>query len=372
MSYSYLVVGSGIGKAIARWLAEQSDTELVTIVDRDKALLKIAPLFDSLDSKKIQYIVSDIDKLNQAELFKEFDVIISALPARKNVELAFSAITAGVNFCDLGGVLEITRKIKNFHELAVANRVSIVPDCGLMPGDGNIIAQDLIYQGYNYSAQVLVGGLPQNPQPPLFHSNPYSIEGLRHICFDKALVLKNGEVQFAKALSEYEEMMIPELAKFSDRFKGRAETFVTAGTSTAPELFQKQGLQDFSELTIRWPGFVKFVKTLTRDNFIEVMTPLLPAVNASNPDLVYMEVTASGYKGDQVVEKSVRLLDLFDHQTELTAMERTTGFSAAIMARMIAQGKIEKGVFTPESALNREGVSEFCNELKKYFKITES
>ena len=43
-------------------------------------------------------------------------------------------------------------------------------------------------------------------------------------------------------------------------------------------------------------------------------------------------------------ERSMSLIDLFDTKTGLTAMQRTTGFTTAIIAEMMAEGKAKTGV----------------------------
>jgi lysine 6-dehydrogenase len=82
--------------------------------------------------------------------------------------MAVTAVDAGVHFCDLGGNTEIVFKQKTLHERAKADKVSVVPDCGLAPGMVNIIAELGISRLDQVDAvRIYVGGLPQNPEPPL-------------------------------------------------------------------------------------------------------------------------------------------------------------------------------------------------------------
>ena len=66
------------------------------------------------------------------------------------------------------------------------------------------------------------------------------------------------------------------------------------------------------------------------------------------------------------VSPVVSLLDLYDDSTGLTAMQRTTGFTTAVMAEMIAEGKAKPGVNTPENAFDIFGINEIIKRLSNY------
>jgi lysine 6-dehydrogenase len=46
------------------------------------------------------------------------------------------------------------------------------------------------------------------------------------------------------------------------------------------------------------------------------------------------------------------MLDRFDEKTGFSAMERTTGFHAAIVAQAIARGEVPAGALPPERAVS--------------------
>lgn len=365
---SYLVLGRGVLKAGVDYLLRQPDTDLVAILDKDRAVLELDRMFGNFPKRKIDYIIDDINSLNPVELFKIYDTVISGLPAKENLRLAETAIQADVNFLDLGGVVSVAKKIINLRNKYPSFRKSVITGCGLMPGDGEIKAQALIWefdQALNVS--ILVTGLPQKPKPPLKYNFPYSSEGLEHICYDEAPVLEKGKVVWKKAFSGYKHITIPELARFHDG--GRVEAFITAGTSLSTKNFQKQGVEEYGELTLRWKNFVKFFKGVPREKFQEKIAPYLTRPNHNDPDLVYMKVSVSGYINGQWEERSISHLDLFDENTGFTAMERSTAIPATIVARMITIGQIETGINTPETAFSKEQIKLYLNELGKYFEI---
>lgn len=365
---SYLVLGRGVLKAGVDYLLRQSDTDLVAILDKDEAVLELDRMFGNFPKRKVDYIWNDIHKINLVGLFKLYDTVISGLPAKENLRLAEAAIKADVNFCDLGGVVIVAKRITDLRKRCPSFNKSIITGCGLMPGDGEIKAQSLIWK-FDRAAEVsiLVTGLPQNPKPPLNYNFPYSSEGLEHVCYDQAPVLEDGEIVWKKAFSGYKHLTIPELARFYDR--GRVEAFITAGTSLSTESFQKQGIEKYCELTLRCDGFVKFFEHIPREKFQETIVPYLTRPNQDDPDLVYMKVSVSGYINGKWKEKSISHLDLFDEATGFTAMERSTAIPAAIVARMMTRGQTNIGINTPETAFSREQMGLYLTELNKYFDI---
>lgn len=369
-SKRYLVLGTGVGKAVAYAIVRNKNTQLVAIgdVDEDKTIqaYRFINKF-ALSKRTCVPILFDAEKnQNPVKLFKQFDVVISTLPAKYNLKLAETAIKAGVHFCDLGGVVEVTEQMLKLNEKYPDTLASIIPDCGLMPGLGIIIAKKLMQDlGEAESIEILVGGLPQKPKPPTFYQLVFNSEGLRHICYDPAPILVNGKLEWVPPFHDYDMIKVPELKDFST--KGVVETFVTAGASLAAESFRDWGVQNFSEKTVRWPGFVAFFNKVREDQFEQaVKEHLTIPVSAENPDLVWMRVTAQN--GSRT--RSMSLLDLYDNETGLTAMQRTTGFTTAIIAEMMTEGKTKHEVCTPENSFNCMGLNEIINRVSRLIPLT--
>ncbi len=363
-SKKYLVPGAGVGKAIAYTLAKSANTQLVVIADMDiEKAVKVSRFVNKFCSPKCVAIQFDAEKTkNFVALFKKFDVVISALPAKYNFKLAEAAIRANTHFCDLGGVVEVTKQMLELNRKYPNMPVSVVPDCGLMPGLGIIISKKLMLDlGGAEFIEILVGGLPQKPKPPTYYQKVFHAEGLRHICYDMAPILSNGEIKLVKPFHDYSQIDVPELQRFSKKFNGRVETFVTAGASLAAESFRDWGVNYFAEKTVRWPWFVDFFKKVPEYKFEQAIEEYLTTpVDAENPDLVWMLVTA---RKTGINPKSVSLLDLYDTATDLTAMQRTTGFTTAVIAEMMAEGKTKPGVSTPENAFDDLGTNEVLDRV---------
>jgi len=56
-----------------------------------------------------------------------------------------------------------------------------------------------------------------------------------------------------------------------------------------------------------------------------------------------VRVEAVGKKDDQEAKSFVQVIDRYDDETGFTAMERCTGWSAAIVAEMMARGETPRG-----------------------------
>lgn len=307
------------------------------------------------------------------------DVVISALPARYNFEIARSALNLGINFCDLGGVLSVTKEIRSLNGPAYRQKVALVPDCGLMPGFGVMLAKQLVLKSIEREPEadlrevvIYVGGLPQKPVPPLYYQRVFSLEGLRHLCYDEPFILVNGKVEAVRPLSGYEKLRVDELVPFSKKFNGCIEAFITAGAALAPWDFRALGVTYLCEKTVRWPNFVKGVSGVEEKDFENKIGPLVSIpVDKEHPDLVWMRVEVSYKKGTDIAKKlTSSMLVTYDPEVGLSAMAQTTGFPTALVARHLAQGPCRTGAYTPDG-IDQKNLNKLIAETGAYFKIEE-
>jgi lysine 6-dehydrogenase len=91
------------------------------------------------------------------------------------------------------------------------------------------------------------------------------------------------------------------------------------------------------------------------------MGPILTKPEAF--DLVALRVFAEGTKGGKPKKIGWELVDYYDKEHGISAMERSTGYSLSITGQMQARGEIGKaGVFTPDEAIPAE---KYIKELAK-------
>jgi lysine 6-dehydrogenase len=360
-----LVLGAGYqGSACAYDLLTHTDHEVVIA---DLRVDSLAPFLQPFLGERLS--VQQVDANDRAairQVMEGVSATMSAFPYYFNLGMAVAAIDAGSHFCDLGGNTEIVMQQKELHERAAARGVSVIADCGLAPGMVNILAGHGIRQLERPRAvRIKVGGLPQNPEPPLNYQIVYSLEGVLDYYTTRSWVLREGEPRQVEALSEVEELEMPGV--------GRLEAFHTAGgLSTMAQTFAGK-LQTMEYKTLRYPGHADAMRLIRelglldldpvdvngqqlapREMFMAVVGPRLRKDPRESPDLVALRVEVTGEDEGEEATFCWELVDRFDPQTGITAMMRTTGYSLAITGALQAAGRIEPGVWTPDESVPAE------------------
>jgi lysine 6-dehydrogenase len=357
-----LVLGAGLqGSACAYDLLAHTDYDVVMA---DINVDNVAPFLQPYVGGRLTLQQVDAnDRTSVRRVMEGVTATMSAFPYYFNLGMAVAAIDAGSHFCDLGGNTEIVLQQKALADRAREKGVSLVPDCGLAPGMVNILAQHGISRLDRVDAvRIKVGGLPQNPEPPLNYQLVYSLEGALDYYTTLSWVLRDGKPTQVKALSEIEELEFPGV--------GTLEAFHTAGgLSTMAQSYEGK-VPTMEYKTLRFPGHAKLMeavrdlglldlepvdvkgtRVVPRDVFISIVGPRLRKDYRVSPDMVVLRVEAEGEKDGRPALFRWDLLDRFDAATGITAMMRTTGFSLAITGAFQAEGRIEPGVWTPDEAM---------------------
>jgi lysine 6-dehydrogenase len=358
-----LVLGAGLqGCACAYDLLQNPVISQVTLADLRPDNL---PRFLAGDwegrLRIVRLDVTDPEAVRQT--LRGHSAVMSAIPYYYNGPTARAAVEAGCHFSDLGGNTEIVLEQKKLHEQASAAGISVIPDCGLAPGMVNILAAEGIRRlDQAQKVKIYVGGLPQQPEPPLNYQIVYSLEGALDYYTTPSWVLRGGKPVQVDALSELETVEFPEPI-------GALEAFHTGGgISTLP--FAYQGKIDVMEYkTLRYPGhaaimrpirdlglldakplLVKGQRVIPRDLFIAAVHPKLH--KPQGQDLVALQVEVTGRKNGQPANVKFRLMDYYDCLHGISAMMRTTGYSLSITGQMQSDGRVGlKGVHTPDEAV---------------------
>ncbi len=381
MGYRYVILGAGRqGTACAYDLAHFGEAEEILLADAqpqfsEKAVERLRSLLASGPKVAIRPCTASVQDHNAlVSALKGAHALLSAVPYYLNPQVARAAISAGVSMCDLGGDTPTVFEERRLHDQAIAAGVTIIPDCGLAPGMNNLLA---VYGMERLdradSVQIRCGGLPQVPVPPLGYRLVFNLEGLLNNYFGKAYVLRDGHVTEIESFTEREEIVFPSPL-------GRCEAFVTAGaTSTCPWTFEKK-LNHYDYKTVRYPGHYEQIKLLfelglldtrpvrvrgveivPRDLFVKVVGDRIS--HRDIPDLVVLRVTCQGKKAGRPTEVILDLMEFYDEHTGFLAMERTTGYAAAIVLAMLARREIKNpGVLSLETAVSS---TRFVEELRR-------
>jgi len=356
--YSYAVLGAGRqGTAAAYDMARWGQARRVILADIDlDAVSRSAERLEKLTRKGIfEPIFLDVREIEQAgAALQGVDSILSAVPYYYNLPITRCAVRIKANLCDLGGNLEIARQQHAFDADAREVGISIIPNCGQVPGMGTslmVYAMELLDEAVD--VYMWDGGIPQNPRPPFNYLLTFNIAGLTNEYAEPAVFLRDGRIQEMEPLSEPEWLDFPEPI-------GRLEAFIAGGgTDTMPWTYQGK-LRTLQNKTLRWPGHynqlrayydlglwdttpvrVGDVEVVPREVFHALFEPKVTF--ADDKDWVIVRVRAVGKKGGKDAEVIVQVIDAYDQTTGFTAMERSTGWSAAIVAEMMAQELTPRG-----------------------------
>lgn len=368
-----LVLGAGrMGHGAAFDLIHNSPgVESVTIADFD--LKKAETVADEIGTDRIT--AHHVDAGNQsdaARLMSHHDAAISCVNYWYNESLSRAAIDTTTHFCDLGGNNYVVDSQLALDEEAKAAGISIIPDCGLAPGMVSILA---VHGAAKFDSvdeiHIRVGGLPQQPRPPLNYQLVFSVEGLINEYVEVARVIRDGKITEVPSMTEIESLA----------FEGfpPLEAFQTSGgTSTLPDTFLGN-VKELDYKTIRYAGhcekfktmidlglcssdevLVDFQKVTPRKMFGEMLQRHLPA---DGPDYVLVRLEFVGTKDGGAKKLCYDIVDKQDESTGLSAMMRTTAFPASIIAQMMAKGDVlMRGATPQENAIDPE---KFVSELER-------
>lgn len=356
------VLGSGLmGRTIAYDLAHHTSFNDILLLDSNQIRLDESKIL--LSKCKVKYKQVDVSNPSMMKHeIQDADVLISAVPYMYNVELTKLAIETDCHFIDLGGNIDVVAKQRALHDEAVKHEVTIIPDSGLAPGLVSIITKAIVEE-YDciHSVRLRVGGLPQNPKPPLEYQLVFSPNGLINEYLEEAIILDKGVIRTVPSMTDLESI------HFSQPFENMEAFITSGGCSTLPNTYQHRiGYLDYK--TIRYPGHCIKMKTIL-DLGLGDMTPLtidkstvVPrnvlitlmkrALPSTGEDVVLLKVIADVEKDNKRWVVEYEMIDWFDFDTKLSAMMRTTGFPVAITADFIAKEIITTpGVFCPEEII---------------------
>ena len=363
-----LVLGAGrMGLGAVHDLAAQSDVREITVADADMS--KARDLADRFGSKVTPVQLDASDERAAVALMRGHAATISCVNYWLNERLARAAIEAGSNFCDLGGNNDVVDAELRLDAEARARGINIIPDCGLAPGMVAVIVAHGVARFKTVDEiHIRVGGLPQNPKPPLDYQFVFAVEGLLNEYVEPARVIRDGKIKILEPMTEVETLSFP--APFE-----KLEAFQTSGgTSTLVETYLGK-VKQLDYKTIRYPGHcAKFkammdlglassepievdgVRVKPRRLFGELLVKHLPH---DEPDVVLVRVQIVGEGRSLTYD----IIDRQDPKSGLSAMMRTTSFPASIVALMMARGQTtQKGALPQERCIPPEP---FMAELRK-------
>jgi len=347
MKKKIIVLGAGlVGSAIAEDLYKSHD---VTSLDPSQERLNYMA---SKGIRCIQGDATDSDKLTS--IMKDYDLVIGAVPGFLGYSVCETVIKAGKNMVDISFFPEDPFGLD---ELAKQHGVTIVTDCGVAPGMGNIILGYHDTQMKIQRYECLVGGLPVVREWPWEYKAVFSPIDVIEEYTRPARYVQNSQEVVREALSEAELIEFPGL--------GTLESWNSDGLRSLIKTMNH--IPDMIEKTLRYPGCIEYLKVLRSAGFfsyepVEINgMPVRPIdltakllfpqwkLKPGEEDFTIMRIVIDGEERGMNRRYTYHLLDRFNRTTNTISMARTTGYTCNAVAELVLEGTFEQhGINPPE------------------------
>jgi len=369
-----IVLGAGlVGKTIALDLARNHN---VTSVDKNETALQ------ELVPSGIKTQPFDLQNLSALrDLVKSYDLVIGAVPGFMGFKTVQTVIEAGRNMVDISFFPEDALALD---ELAKKNNVTVVTDCGVAPGMGNII---LGYHNKRMKVtdyECLVGGLPVVREWPFEYKAVFSPIDVIEEYTRPARYVQNGAIVTKEALSD------PELVHFDG--VGTLESWNSDGLRSL--IYTMAHIPNMIEKTLRYPGCIEYLRVLRASGFfsyepvevngvavrpIDVTSKLLfPKwkLKPGEDEFTVMRIVVKGEVGTEKRQYLYSLLDRTDRKTNTLSMARTTGYTCTAAAQLVLSGGFaRKGISPPEflgeEESNFKSIMEYLEARGVHYEISD-
>jgi lysine 6-dehydrogenase len=344
-----IILGAGlVGAPMAIDLSKDAEFD-VTIADINlDALNKLATYNVSTINKDL----SDVQTVK--DIVKDFDIVLNAVPGFMGYKTLKAIIESGKNVVDIAFFPEDPFCLD---DLAKKNDVTAIVDCGVAPGMSNVLigyVDNLLDK--TETALIYVGGLPEVREWPYEYKAVFSPIDVIEEYTRPARYVENGNLVIRPALSDAEYLNFPNV--------GILEAFNSDGLRTLAETIDAPNMK---EKTLRYPGHIDKMAVLRETGFfdkeeIEIKgTKISPLeftskllfpkweLKEGEVDITVMRVIIEGQKDGKNLRYTYDLYDRLDDETNTHSMARTTGYTATMAVRMLAQGLYSpKGISPPE------------------------
>ncbi|MGD2142683.1 MAG: saccharopine dehydrogenase C-terminal domain-containing protein [Candidatus Bathyarchaeota archaeon] len=371
-----MVLGCGLmGPTIAKDCTESKEVSEVLACDIDQKKLEQVEEFVS-SSKLKTFKLSVTDHKTLVKQMKEYDVVVNATAARFALKILEAAMEAGVDIVDLsGGAYPLEGDL---YDQVKASGITAIPGCGVDPGLIDILSghgMDLMdkVQQVHFAC----GGLPKEPEPPLDYKIVFG---------GKRMPIRPGKVPMILGGKRVEVDRYDDLEPVYIEGLKDMEAFYDGYPSSLLKLCEERGVETFKGKTIRYAGFVdklmflldlgvigdepvehKGQEIVPLDLFHELIYPIVRFdEEEGDRDLTVLLVRVEGIEGNSEKVVTYEMVDFYDEERGITSMAKTTGYTAAIIARMLARGDIEgAGIHWPIRVIRDRLFDDLLTSLRK-------
>jgi saccharopine dehydrogenase-like NADP-dependent oxidoreductase len=335
-----------MGSGAAYALATDPATTRLTLVDLDRSRAEETARSVASHTDCRVVVSSDPETAMRGQ-----DVLTVALPWAATRQLVERAAPGGTP------VASITRppvdQVAALDELARSGGSAVLLPIGLEPGLTELLAAALGERlDHTDTVEIFCGGIPSRPREPIGHVTFFGGENTHHLPIAQ---------RAAYAATAGRIVTLPRFSGLEERdFRG-VGTLQAYHDGMVPWLCEHPALRgaDCTQKTVRWPGFGEAVTELARLGLLaeEAVdldgTPVVPrrltervlapqlSPGPRDSDVVVLDVVAHGTLAGRPTALRVELRDAYDPATGLSAMARTTGFTLAAAAALLAEGAVD-------------------------------
>jgi len=345
------VLGAGaIGSAVAYDLCRRDEVTRVQVCEARPATLRA--FRNTWTHPKLRTYLADARDAQTLEpILTGSACIVSCVAPELNVVLARQAVEMGAHFVDLGSPENIREEEEGLAALAERRQRWVVTGSGLAPG----LAGILVLRGIKaldgaHAAHVRVGDVPTDSLEPFNYRLAHAAEKLIEDYTLPVPVLRNGVVEMKAPMTGIETVNVEGF--------GEMEAFYAGNGLGAIARALEGRLDRLDAKTLRYPGHASQMRFLldlglADTTSIDVRTHLTyrdilirrmrKRLGGAYKDAVVVRVEVEGHKDGEEGRLVYELVDHFDDESGLSAMQRCTGFPAAAAAVLLGERCVPGG-----------------------------
>jgi len=348
---------------------ENDDVEKLLLIDRDPNALEIRK--KNLHSAKVETKVMDLtDTGKLAEALNDYDVVHNASSHLFNMKVMDACLESNTHYTDFGGLFHWAKKqLKKDKDFKKAGITGIVGS-GSAPGMVNVMAKYAVDRLDTVETVVILDAIINPGASGYKFVPPYALNTIVDEFSVNNFEFINGEMVELPAFSGKMTVDFPEPYGTLNLYN-----MIHSELATMPISFKEKGIKNVAfklALPTLFEERLRFLvengmankdaidvngtKVSPRD-FLLAMFEERPSEGSSSTkpsDMKLLRVIAEGKKDGKKVTIKVET-DLNLHPWGIGNGAFTTGFPAAVTARMLGNGWVkEKGFFSGESVIDTD------------------
>lgn len=304
-------------------------------------------------------------------VFKDLEIIIANVPWNIIKKLIVNLVNLK---CEVP-LISITRpnysELNRLEEQIKGSNMLVLLGAGLEPGLTELFSVYLGSQQNDlHELHIRCGGIPLQRTNPLGYKSVFGGKVLPFGIRESYQLKENKTIKLPR-FSEVESFRFDEIEDLEVWNDGMLPWF--------PEHEKFKELRNCTQKTIRWSGYAEKIQLLKEMGFLdesklndknhtnkqmteEILHPLMSFSHSVDRDMVLLKIEAIDSNGNSC---TLQLRDHYDEMINMTAMSRTTGFTVAILAKLLLVKKMNvRGLQKVERFFDFYQIQDLINELQ--------